>query len=288
MKVRIITDSACDLPIEYIEENQIDVAPLMVNINGKFIPDDLGQSLKHEDFYKMIKEGAMPSTTQVNVGTFLELFKKYVKQGETILYIGLSSALSGTYNSSNTAREMILEEYPDAKIYLIDSLSASVGEGLLVYKANEMLNNNIDIDEVVKFIENIKRHVIHAITVDDLNHLKRGGRVSSTAAIVGTMLNIKPILHVDDEGRLIPVSKVKGRKKSIKGLQESLKERIIKPEEQTIFISHGDCLSEAEHLKDLILNEVQVKEVIINNVGPAVGSHSGPGTIALFFIGENR
>ena len=288
MKVRLITDSACDLPIEYIEENQIDVALLMVNINGKFIPDDLGQSLKHEDFYKMIKEGAMPSTTQVNVGTFLEIFKKYVKQGETILYIGLSSALSGTYNSSNTAREMILEEYPDAKIYLIDSLSASVGEGLLVYKANEMLNNNIDIDEVVKFIENIKRHVIHAITVDDLNHLKRGGRISGAVATVGSLLGIKPTLKIDDEGKAIPGDKIKGRKKALKYLVKQLKDKAINPEEQVIFICNADCKDEAEDIKKMILEEVKVKDIIITSIGSVIGTHGGPGTLGVVFIGTER
>ena len=288
MKVRLITDSACDLPIDYIENNQIEVAPLMVNINGKFIPDDLGQSLKHEDFYKMIKEGAMPSTTQVNVGTFLEIFKKYVKQGETILYIGLSSALSGTYNSSNTAREMILEEYPDAKIYIIDSLSASVGEGLLVYKANEMLNNNIDIDEVVKFIENTKRHVIHAITVDDLNHLKRGGRISATVATVGSLLGIKPTLKIDDEGKVIPGDKIKGRKKALKYLAKQLKDKAIKPEEQVIFICNADCKDEAEDIKKMILEEVKVKDIIITSIGSVIGTHGGPGTLGVVFIGTER
>jgi DegV family protein with EDD domain len=151
-----------------------------------------------------------------------------------------------------------------------------------------MLKNGATKEEIINWIEENKLKVNHWFTVDDLNHLKRGGRVSSTVAIVGTMLSIKPIMHVDDEGRLIPVSKVKGRKKSVKELQEKLKERIVNPEDQTIFISHGDCLAEAEQLRDLILNEVKVKEVIINNVGPVIGAHSGPGTLALFFIGNNR
>ncbi|GAA0762589.1 MULTISPECIES: DegV family protein [Clostridium] len=288
MKTVILTDSCCDLPIDFVKENNIEVMPLRVNIKGKEIKDDLGQSIEYKAFYDMIREGEMPSTSQVNAYEFTEVFEKYSNQGYSIIYIGFSSALSGCVNSARIAKENVEGEISSADITIIDTKCASMGLGLVVYYAASMLKNGASKDEVVAWIEDNKLKVNHWFTVDDLNHLKRGGRVSSTAAIVGTMLNIKPILHVDDEGRLIPVSKVKGRKKSIKGLQESLKERIIKPEEQTIFISHGDCLSEAEHLKDLILDEVQVKEVIINNVGPAVGSHSGPGTIALFFIGESR
>ena len=213
MKVRLITDSACDLPLDYIKQNNIEVVPLMVNINGEFIPDDLGQTLKHQDFYKMIKEGAMPSTTQVNVGTFLEVFKKYVEQGESIIYIGLSSALSGTYNSAYTAKEMILEEYPEANIKVIDSLSVSLGEGSLVYKANEMIKNNIDINKIVEYIESINKKVIHAITVDDLNHLKSGGLISGTVAAVGGLLGIKPTLKLDDDGKLYQEIKSREEKK---------------------------------------------------------------------------
>lgn len=288
MKIRLITDSACDLPLEYIKENNIEVLPLMVNINGEFIPDDLGQTLKHEDFYKMIREGAMPSTTQVNVGAFLDVFKKYVEQGESIIYIGISSALSGTYNSAYTAREMILEEYPDANVKVIDSLSVSLGEGSLVFKANEMLKNNIDIDEVVEHIESIKKKVIHAITVDDLNHLKRGGRISGTVATVGSILGIKPTLKIDDNGNVIPGDKIKGRKKALKYLVQQLKERIVNPEEQVIFICHSDCLEDAEEVKKMVLEEFKVKDIIINSIGAVIGTHGGPGTLGLVFIGNER
>lgn len=288
MKIRLITDSACDLPLEYIKENNIEVLPLMVNINGEFIPDDLGQSLKHEDFYKMIREGAMPSTTQVNVGAFLDVFKKYVEQGEAIIYIGLSSALSGTYNSAYTAREMILEEYPDANIKVIDSLSVSLGEGALVFKANEMLKNNVDINEIVEHIESIKKKVIHAITVDDLNHLKRGGRISGTVATVGSILGIKPTLKIDDNGNVIPGDKIKGRKKALKYLVQQLKERIVNPEEQVIFICHSDCLEDAEEVKKMVLEEFKFKDIIINSIGAVIGTHGGPGTLGLVFIGNER
>lgn len=288
MKTIILTDSCCDLPIDFVRENNIEVMPLSVNIKGKEIKDDLGQSIKYKTFYDMIRSGEMPSTSQVNVYAFTEAFKKYSSEGYSIIYIGFSSALSGCVNSARIAKEAVEDEIESADITVIDTKSASMGLGLIVYNAANMLRNGATKEEIINWIEENKLKVNHWFTVEDLNHLKRGGRVSSTVAIVGTMLSIKPIMHVDDEGRLIPVSKVKGRKKSIKELQEKLKDRILNSEDQTIFISHGDCLVEAEQLKDLILKETKVKEVIINNIGPAVGSHSGPGTLALFFIGNNR
>ncbi|WP_207644573.1 DegV family protein [Clostridium nigeriense] len=288
MKTIIFTDSCCDLPISFVKENNIQVMSIRVNINGKDIPDDLGESISHKNFYNLIREGEMPTTSQVNVNTFEEGFRKFVKEGYSIIYIGFSSALSGCINSARLAKETVLEDMKDADITIIDTKSASMGLGLIVYYATNMLKEGKNKEEIINWIEENKLKINHWFTVDDLNHLKRGGRISSTVAIVGTMLSIKPIMHVDNEGRLIPVSKVKGRKKSIKALQEKLKERIVNPEEQVIFISHGDCLEDAEHLRELILKELNVKDVIINNIGPAVGSHSGPGTVALFFIGNDR
>lgn len=288
MKTILFTDSCCDLPISFVKENNIQVMFIRVNINGEDIPDDLGQSISHKDFYNFIREGEMPTTSQVNVNAFEKGFRKYINEGYSVIYIGFSSALSGCLNSARLAKEIINEEIKDADITIIDTKSASMGLGLIVYYAANMLKDGKTKADIVNWIEDNKLKVNHWFTVDDLNHLKRGGRISSTVAIVGTMLSIKPIMHVDDEGRLIPISKVKGRKKSIKSLQEKLKEKIVNPENQTIFISHGDCLEDAEHLKELILKEVNVKDVIMNNIGPAVGSHSGPGTVALFFIGNNR
>ena len=288
MKTIIFTDSCCDLPINFVKENNIQVMSLRVNLKGEEIPDDLGESINYKDFYSLIRNGEMPTTSQANVGEFQERFQKYVNDGYSIIYIGFSSALSGCVNSARLAMENIKLDNENADITIIDSKSASMGLGLLVYYASKMLKEGKGKEEIVNWIEENKLRVNHWFTVDDLNHLKRGGRVSSSVAIVGTMLSIKPIMHVDDEGRLTPVSKVKGRKKSIKVLQEKIVERIVNPEEQIIFISHGDCLEEAEHLKELITSEIKVKDVIINNVGPVIGSHSGPGTMALFFIGDSR
>lgn len=288
MKTIIFTDSCCDLPIKFVKENNIEVMELRVNLKGEDIPDDLGESINYKDFYKLIRSGEMPTTSQVNIGEFQEKFEKYVNEGYSIIYIGFSSALSGCINSARLAAENIKLDNENADIRIIDSKSASMGLGLLVFYAAKMLKEGKSKDEIVNWIEENKLRVNHWFTVDDLNHLKRGGRISSSVAIVGTMLSIKPIMHVDNEGRLIPVSKVKGRKKSIKVLQEKIAEKIVNPEEQTIFISHGDCLEEAEHLKELITSAIKVKDVIINNIGPVVGSHSGPGTIALFFTGDSR
>ena len=288
MNIKIITDSACDLSIDYIKENNIDLVSLMVNLNGEFIPDDLGQTISHKDFYKAVKEGAMPSTTQVNVGTFYDMFKKYVEKGDAILYIGISSALSGTVSSATTAREMILEEYPEAIIHIIDSLCVSAGEGVLIYKAVEMLKNNVSLDEIVNYLESIKRKVIHAITVDDLNHLKRGGRISGAVAAVGGLLGIKPTLKIDDEGRAVASEKFKGRKKALKYLVNQLGVNGDNIEEQTIFICNADCIEDALQVKTMIMDEYKVKDIVITSIGAVIGTHGGPGTIAIVFIGKER
>lgn len=288
MKTIIFTDSCCDLPRSFVEENNIQVMHLRVNIQGRDIPDDLGISIESKNFYDLIRQGEMPTTSQVNVNTFEDNFRKYIKEGYSIIYIGFSSALSGCVNSARIAKENIEEEISNADITIIDTKSASLGLGLIVYNAVNMLKAGKEKSEIVNWIEDNKLKVNHWFTVNDLYHLKRGGRLSGTVAAVGTILSIKPVMHIDDEGRLIPASKVKGRKKSIKVLKEILVDKIACPEEQTIFISHGDCIEDAEYLKELILNEVKVKEVIINNVGPVIGSHTGPGILALFFIGSNR
>lgn len=288
METVIIMDSCTDLPLEYVESNNIPVLSLTCLFRGNEYPDDLGKTLSYKEFYEIVRKGEMPTTSQVNTYTFVEEFRKHVQEGKAIIYIGFSSALSGTVNSAMAARKAVLEEFENADITVIDSKSASLGYGLLVYYANEMLKKGVSKEEVINWVENNKLKLNHWFTVEDLFHLKRGGRVSSAAAIIGTMLDIKPVLHVDNEGRLIPITKVKGRKKSLRALAEKLKERIVSPEEQTIAISHGDCIEDVEYLKELILSDVKVKDVIVNYVGPVIGSHSGPGTVALFFFGNER
>lgn len=289
MNTVILADSSCDLPVEYIKDNNcLEVLGLILNFKGKDIIDDLGETVKNAEFYDYLRNGGMASTGQINSYRFHEAFEKYVKDKKSIIYICFSSGLSGTYNSALIAKNQILEEYPDADITIIDSLCASLGHGLIVYYAVELLKSGSSKDDIVSFVENNKFRTNHYFTVNDLNHLKRGGRVSATAAVVGTILDIKPILHVDHEGHLIPLGKVKGRKKSIKSLLDHMIERVENPEEQIIFISHGDCLHDAEHLADLIKKEFTVKDIIINPIGPVIGAHSGPDTLALFFLGKSR
>lgn len=288
MSIVIITDSCSDLPLSFITENNICALSLTCHFKGMEIPDDFGKSLNYKEFYEEVRAGEMPSTSQINVYTFVEEFKKHIQEGKSIIYIGFSSALSGTFNSAAIARQQLIEEFPDADITVIDSKSASLGEGLIVYYAVDMMKKGKSKEEIVNWIEENKLNVNHWFTVDDLGHLKRGGRISGASAAIGTLLDIKPILQVDNEGRLIPAAKVKGRKKAISTLRDKLLESIVNPEEQVIAISHGDCIEEAETLKAAILEKCKVKDVLMNNIGPVIGSHAGPGTISLFFIGKKR
>ena len=288
METIIVTDSCCDLPYDYIEENYIEMIPLTITIDGQDKKDTLAKDGGHKAFYQEILEGVMPKTSQANTYDFREIFEKYVKEGKNVVYIGFSSALSGCVNSARMAKEELEEEMPEAKICVIDSKCASMGQGLLIYYAVEKLKTGTSLDELVQYIEELKLKINHWFTVTDLNYLFRGGRVSKTAATVGTLLQIKPIMHVDNEGRLMPVEKAKGRKKSLKMLVEKVKSQIVAPEDQVVFISHGDVLDEALEVKRMIMEECHVKDVWINYIGAAVGSHSGPGTMAIFFVGEKN
>lgn len=288
MSTIIVTDSCCDLPYQYIIDNKIEMVPLTITINNSEKKDDLAKTGEYEGFYEQILAGQMPKTSQINVYEFKEVFLKQLKENKSVLYIGFSSALSGCVNSARMAVDEIKEEIPDAKIAVVDSKCASMGEGLLIYHAVEELKKGKSMEEVVSFLEDNKLRVNHWFTVDDLNHLFRGGRVSKTAATFGTLLQVKPIIYIDNEGRLIPVEKAKGRKKSLKILIEKIRENIIDPEEQTVFISHSYALKEAEEIKKVILEECHVKEVWLNYIGATIGSHVGPGTVAVFFMGKER
>ena len=288
MGIKIITDSACDLKREYIDKNNIALLSLILNLEGQAIKDDLGKSLSYEEFYNKMRHGATPTTSQINAHDFEEEFTKYIKNGDSIIYISISSSLSGTFNSANIARNNLIEEYPEAKIELVDSSSVSMGQGLLVLKACEMRDNGASIEEIVEWLEENKRKVIHSILIDDLNHLKRGGRISGATATIGSLLNIKPSAYLDDEGKLVQGEKIKGKKKALRFLANEVKERAVETENEVLYICHGDCLEEAEALRDIILQEVKFKDVIINYVGNVVGAHAGPGVLAAIFLGKNR
>lgn len=284
----ILTDSSCDLPRSFIDQYQVPFVSLVCNFRGKEWVDDFGKTLDYKEFYSALRQGEMSSTSQVNVQTYLDKFNEFTKQNKPIIYIGFSSALSGSVSSAYTAQKIVSEQNPHADITIIDSKSASLGQGLLVYYAYAMQKNGTNKEDLIGWLENTKLKINHWFTVDSLDHLKRGGRISGTAAFIGNILNIKPILNVNDTGGLVAAFKAKGRKKALQKIADMLEENIIDPEEQVIAISHGDCLDEVEYLVNLIKAKYTFKDMIINHVGPVIGSHSGPGTIALFFIGEKR
>ncbi len=288
MQPIIITDSCSDLPLEYVKRRNLPILNFTFNFMGEDRKDDLGQTLSHSEFYNAVRQGEMPTTSQVNSQTYIDFFKEFIGQGKPIIYMCFSSALSGSYNSALLARNTLLEEYPDAVITIVDTRCASMGQGLLVHHSLDLRDKGLDHDKIVEWIESNKLRVAHWFTVDDLEHLRRGGRVSGAAAFIGSILSIKPVLHVDNEGRLIPMSKVKGRKKSIKVLFEKMQETAINPSDQTVFISHGDSVEDANYLADMIREHLGVRDILINPIGPVIGAHSGPGTIALFFLATNR
>lgn len=284
----IFSDATVDMPVEYINENDVKLLYMTYTLEGKEYLGDAEHSMEPHAFYESLRGGNMATTAQINTDTFTNAFRQVIQEGKDILYLAFSSGLSGTYNSARIAVEDLKEEFPEAKILVVDSLCASMGEGLLLHYLIENKKKGMSLEENAAWAEENKLHVAHWFTVDDLNHLYRGGRVSKTAAFVGTLLGIKPVLHVDDEGHLIPMEKVRGRAKSLESLCAHMKETAIDPSAQTIFISHGDCEDEAKVLADMIKKEIGMKDIRIHPIGPVVGTHSGPGTLALFFIATKR
>lgn len=285
----IITDSCCDLSAETAQREGITSIPMHLTLEGKEYCNYLdGREIGSGEFYAKLRAGSMASTAAINPDVFTTVFEKLLSEGKDILYLGFSSGLSSTYHASTLAAEELSIKYPESRIYCVDTLAASMGQGLLVYLATQKKKDGATIEEVRDFVEQNKLNLCHWFTVDDLNHLKRGGRVSAATALVGTMLNIKPVLHVDDEGHLINVGKARGRKASIESLFNHMKESAINPSQQTVFISHGDCEGDALYLKKMLEKEFSPKEIQINAIGPVIGAHSGPGTLALFFLGDKR
>ncbi|HHU79720.1 MAG: DegV family protein [Bacilli bacterium] len=281
----IFTDSTADLPMEYFQLPMLKIIPLSFMIDGKqYIDGDLDT----KEFYDKLRAGGTSTTSQLNPEQYLSIIEPHVRDGKDILVIAFSSGLSGTANSMRIALEELQEQYPERKIFGVDSLCASLGEGLLVHLAVEAYNAGKSIAENFQMLEDTKLKICHWFTVEDLHHLRRGGRLSGFSAFIGSVLKVKPVLHLNDEGKLIPRKKTIGRKKSIEKLFEQMEKTIINPEEQVIFISHGDCLDDANYLKNLILEKYKVKDVVINGIGTVIGSHSGPGTLALFYLGASR
>lgn len=285
----LFTDSSCDLPAALAEEMQLHVLPLSVHLDGDSYKNYLDErEISYRDFYARIPTAKEIKTNAVNQQDFIDAMEPVLRAGADVLYVGFSSGLSGTYSAGALAAQELQEKYPDRKIYAVDSLCASLGQGMLLHLAWKRQHAGATIDELRAYLEETKLHLCHWFTVNDLFHLKRGGRVSATTALIGTMLSIKPVMHMDDEGHLAVVSKARGRKASLKQLVEEMKKTAIEPETQEIFICHGDALAEAEALGECIRRELQVKNVIINYVGPVIGAHTGPGVISIFFLGTKR
>ena len=283
----ILTDSCCDFSAEMVDELGLHVLPLSFMMEGKEYfnyPDN--RDIDPQVFYNKLRAGTLGTTSAINVAVFTETMTSIVESGKDILCVSFSSGLSTTYQSACIAAKDVMAAHPECRILVADSRAASLGQGLLVYLTVQEKNKGRSLEELRDFVEERKDHIDHWFTVDDLNHLKRGGRVSAAAALVGTMLQMKPVLHVDGEGHLIPVSKVRGRKASVRALLDKMDELVEDP--SVVFISHGDCEDEARGLADMIQAKYPVEKLVINYVGPVIGNHSGPGTLALFFQGKHK
>ena len=282
----IVTDSSADLTKEMSEELGLYTVQLDVIVEDEEpTPND---QVDIKEIYAKLRAKKGASTSAVSIDTFLNAFEAVIAQDKDVLYLGFSSGLSGTFNAGSVAMRELSEKYPDRKLYAIDTLCASMGQGLLVYLASMKKKAGADIDTVKQYVEEQIPHLCHWFTVDDLFFLKRGGRVSAATAVVGTMLNIKPVMHVDNAGKLINVIKARGRKAAVDTLFEKMKATLLPNVNETVFISHGDCIEDAEYLANRIKNELNISDVKINYVGAVIGSHSGPGTLALFFLGSER
>ena len=285
----IMTDSCCDLTDQMARDLELEVLPLTMHMDGQDYPNDLaGTAISNQEFYKRIRAGKLATTSAVNVGQFQDAMRRVLESGRDIVCVCFSSALSTTYQSAVIAAEELRAEFSEAEIHVVDSLSASLGQGLLLYLAVEQKRKGLTAAELAKWVEDNRLTVCHWFTVDDLNFLKRGGRVSATTALLGTMLSIKPIMHTSDEGKLVPVSKARGRKAAIAALLDKIETLGIHPEKQTMFICHADCEEDAKAVAQTIQDRFGTPTVHINYIGPVIGSHTGPNTMGIFFVGTQR
>ena len=285
----LMTDSSADLSQEMVQELGVTVLPLSFTIQGKAYrnyPDNREMDLPL--FYDMLRAGELATTSAVNVAEYTQAVEPILQEGKDVLILAFSSGLSSTYQASVLAAEELREKYPDRKIYTVDTLCASMGQGLLVYLAVQEQRKGRSIEEVRDWAESTKLHLCHQFTVDDLHFLKRGGRISATTAVVGSMLQIKPVLHVDNEGHLINIGKARGRQASLKALVDKMEKTVTEEGRKTVFISHGDCRKDAVTVADMVRERFGTQDIRINYVGPVIGAHSGPGTLALFYLGTER
>lgn len=286
---RIFTDSTTDLPVEFYEKYDVPYISLTYNLDGATYDDN--HTVLASEFYDKIRNGSTPTTSQPSPEIAEEFFRKELAEKDTdILFIAFSSELSGTYNSVSLAAANIMEEDPSRKIIVIDSLAASTGEGLIVHKAVKYKEAGHTLEETAKYVEDIKLHAVHLFTVDDLNCLHRGGRVSKGTAILGTLANIKPLLHTDNTGHLTSIGMARGRKKSILSLIDLMEKQMgsYRDQNDIVYMCNGDCMEDAEFAKETIKARFGIENIVITDTGPVIGSHSGPGTLAIFFMGDYR
>ena len=282
----VTVNSTVDLPKEWLAERNVPVIPLKYTIDGETCEDMAGLSSK--EFFQKLRDGKMATTSQINPEEAREALEPFLKEGKDVLHLAFSSALSGTCNSMRIAAEELKEEYPERKIIVIDTLCACLGEGLLLYYVLKLKQEGKTIEEVEAWVEENKLHICHNVTVDDLNHLQRGGRISKTAAVLGTMGQIKPVIHVADDGSLQVVGKERGRKRSLNKIVDKAVEQSKGWEQDIVMITHGDCLEDAQYVAELVRAKMGIENILINNIGTVIGSHTGPGVVAVFCMGNKR
>ena len=286
MAFQIVTDTCCDFPQHYYEKLGLQVVPMVVTYKGGEVHTYTEEWLKN--FYDGLRKGQAATTSAVNPAGWTEVMEPVLQSGDDVLVLAFSSGLSTTYQSAEIAADELREKYPERTICVVDTLCASMGQGLLVWYACEKRSEGLSLQEVYQWVEDHKMNLCHWFTVDDLMYLKRGGRISAATALVGTMLQIKPVLHVDDEGHLVNVAKSRGRKAALDALAKKMSQTALPGENDTIFISHGDCLEDAKYVGEKCKELCGVKNVIISYIGAVIGSHAGPGTVALFYLGTQR
>ena len=282
----VTVNSTVDLPKEWLAERNVPVIPLKYTIDGETYEDMAGLSSK--DFFQKLRDGKMATTSQINPEEAREALEPFLKEGKDVLHLAFSSALSGTCNSMRIAAEELKEEYPERKIIVIDTLCACLGEGLLLYYVLKLKKEGKTIEEVEAWVEENKLHICHNVTVDDLNHLQRGGRISKTAAVLGTMVQINPMIHMADDGSLQGVGKERGRKRSLNKIVDKAVEQSKGWEQDIVMITHGDCLEDAQYVAELVRAKMGIENILINNIGTVIGSHTGPGVVAVFCMGNKR
>lgn len=282
----ITVNSTVDLPKEWLEERKVPVIPLKYTIDNETYTDMEG--LPSKEFFGKLRDGKMATTSQINPEEARAQLEPFLKEGKDVLHLGFSSGLSGTYNSMRIAGEELKEEYPEAKIIIIDTLCACLGEGLLLYKALQQKASGKTIEETAKWVEENKLHICHNVTVADLFHLHRGGRISKASAVLGSVVQIKPIIHMDENGKLQVVGKERGRKKSLNKIVDMAVEQIKGWDNDIAMITHGDCQEDAEYVAKLVRERLGIENILINNIGTVIGSHTGPGVVAVFVMGNKR